>query len=57
MSTHDEVSQMLEDLENRAEKLTDWETSFVDSLQEQITRRPLSPKQIETLEKIWERVT
>ncbi len=57
MSTQDEVAQMLDDLEKRAEKLTDWETTFVDSVMEQIARRPLSAKQIETIEKIWERVT
>ena len=57
MSNQDEVAQMLDDLERRSEKLTDWETTFVDSVTEQMVRRPLSVKQIETVEKIWERVT
>ena len=57
MSNQDEVAQMLDDLERRSEKLTYWETTFVDSVTEQMVRRPLSVKQIETVEKIWERVT
>ena len=54
----DEYLTMLDDCEDRSEKLSDWECSFVDSLQRQITegRRP-SPKQIETLDNCWERAT
>jgi hypothetical protein len=55
----DEYVTLLEDCEKRSEKLTDWELSFVDSLQRQIIvqgRRP-SAKQIDTLDTIWERAT
>ena len=54
----DEYLTLLDDCEKRSERLSDWELSFVDSLQRQIAegRRP-SPKQIETLGTIWERAT
>lgn len=54
----DEYLTMLDDCERRESRLTDWERTFVDSLRDQITRghRP-SPKQIETLDNLWERVT
>ena len=54
----DEYLTMLEDCEKRSEQLTDWELNFVDSLQRQSAdgRRP-SPKQIDTLDNLWERAT
>jgi hypothetical protein len=54
----DEYMTMLEDCEKRSEKLTDWECSFVDSLQRQIAdgRRP-SAKQVETLEQAMSKKT
>lgn len=54
----DEYLTMLEDCATRSERLTGWERGFVDSLQRQIAagRRP-TPKQIETLDTIWERAT
>lgn len=57
MTTQDDVLQMLDDCEKRSEKLTDWELGFVDDVQKQIETRPLSLRQLETLERIWERVT
>ncbi len=58
MSVHDEHLTMVADCENRESKLTDWERSFVDSLRAQLERsRPLSQKQIDALDAIWERVT
>ena len=58
MSVHDEHLTMVADCENRESKLTDWERSFVDSLRVQLERsRPLSQKQIDALDEIWERVT
>ena len=54
----DEYLRMLDDCEKRESRLTDWERGFVDSLRAQIGRgRPPSPKQTETLDTIWERVT
>lgn len=49
---------LLDDCEKRSERLNDWECGFVDSLQRQIAegRRP-TPKQVETLDRIWERAT
>ena len=54
----DEYLAMLDDCEKREERLTDWERGFVDSLRRQIEEaRAPSPKQIETLDAIWERAT
>jgi len=54
----DEYQTLLDDCEKREERLTDWERGFVDSLGRQLAegRRP-SPKQVETLDGIWERAT
>ena len=58
MSTHDEHQQMVTDCENRESKLTDWEREFIDSLGDQLSAgRRLSEKQVEALDKIWERIT
>lgn len=53
-----EYMTLLDDCENREERLTDWERSFVDSLKRQLEQghRP-SQKQIETLDSLWERAT
>lgn len=54
----DEHKTMIEDCEKRESKLTDWERGFIDSLDNQLVNdRALSPKQIEKLDAIWERVT
>lgn len=54
----DEYVTLLDDCEKREDRLSDWERGFVDSLRRQIEqgRRP-SPKQIDTLDSLWERVT
>lgn len=54
----EEYITLLDDCEAREERLTDWERGFVDSLRRQIEqgRRP-SVKQIESLDKAWERAT
>ena len=53
-----EHSQMLEDCVARESRLTDWERSFVDSLQRQLEAgRTLSEKQSDTLDEVWERAT
>lgn len=50
--------QMVQDCETRESKLSEWERSFIDSVGKQLADdKTLSPKQIETLDKIWERVT
>lgn len=54
----DEYDQMLRDCAARSSALTRWERGFVESLQSRIAAGlPLTPKQCETLDKIWERVT
>lgn len=58
MSAHDEHQQMVKDCIDREAKLTDWERSFIDSIERQIAQgRALSQKQADTLDSIWERVT
>jgi SMC interacting uncharacterized protein involved in chromosome segregation len=53
-----EYERMLSDCEKRESRMTEWEQSFIDSLSVQIGRgRIPSAKQIETLERIWEKVT
>jgi phosphoserine phosphatase len=54
----DEYLRMLEDCEQRESRLTDWEREFVDSLRQRLDRgHGLTPKQIECIDKIWERAT
>lgn len=60
MSTQwtDEYQRMLDDCEKRESRMTEWEQSFVDSLSAQLGRgRIPTAKQIETLDRIWEKVT
>ncbi len=58
MSAHDEHQQMVKDCIDREAKLTDWERSFIDSIERQLAQdRLLSQKQADTLDSIWERVT
>ena len=53
-----EYETMLDDCENRDRLLTDWERGFIDSLRKFIEHdRVPSAKQIEVLDRIWERVT
>lgn len=44
MSAHDEHQQMVKDCIDREAKLTDWERSFIDSIERQLaTGRRLQP--------------
>ena len=53
-----EYLTLVEDCEKRESRLTEWETRFIDSIRRQLEEeRALSPKQSETLDNIWERVT
>lgn len=55
---YDEVLEQIGDCENRSEKLSDWELQFIDSIGQQLSKTgSLSSKQLETLDKIWEKVT
>ena len=54
----DEYLTMVDDCEKRESQLTEWESGFIDSIGVRIGNdMPLTIKQIETLESIWERVT
>lgn len=49
---------MVEDCEKRESGLTEWEAGFIGSIRTRLEQeKPLSTKQTETLDKIWERVT
>lgn len=54
----DEYRQMLDDCEARESRLTDWERGFIDSIHDQLgADRGVTARQIEILDRIWERVT
>ena len=54
----DEYLTMVDDCEKRESRLTEWEHGFIDSIRSQLEKeKPLTQKQTETLEKIWERAT
>jgi len=54
----DEYAQMVSDCEERESQLSEWETDFIASISEYLDdEHPLSQKQVETLERIWEKVT
>lgn len=58
MSTdYDDILQMLDDLEKRESKLTEWESGFVESCAERAAKSVLSPAQCARIEAIWDRVT
>lgn len=53
-----EYMTMVEDCEKRESSLTEWEVEFIDSIRHRLEReQPLSAKQTEILEKIWDRAT
>lgn len=54
----EDPQQLIEDCIARESRLSDWEKSFIDSIGNQLAAgRSLSAKQLEALEKIWEKVT
>lgn len=54
----DEYLTMVDDCEQRESRMTEWEAGFVDSIRHRLEQeKPLSEKQTETLDRIWERVT
>jgi hypothetical protein len=59
MSTwSDEYLQMVTDCENRESRVNDWERGFLDGVRYRLeSGEGISPRQIETLDRIWERVT
>lgn len=54
----DEWSTLVEDCENREQRLSDWERQFIDSIRRQLDAgRPLTTKQADTLSNIWDKIT
>jgi hypothetical protein len=50
--------QWIDDIEDEAsDKLTEWETNFIASINTQLTYRDLTQPQAETLEKIYVKYT
>lgn len=50
-----EIHTMIDDCMKRESKMTDWERGFISSLYEQFDN--FTPKQIERLNIIWEKIT
>lgn len=58
MSTAEEITQMLDDIEKRESRLSDWESGFVDSISNRLREGlNLTDKQDQKLTAIWDRVT
>lgn len=54
----DEYARMAKDCEKRESRLTEWEKGFIASIRSRLqSENPLTIKQTETLDLIWERVT
>ncbi len=55
MNEHeDEISTMIDDCIKRESRMSQWERDFIQSISE---KDSLTERQVETLEKIWEKVT
>jgi hypothetical protein len=49
-----EQEQMVEDCENREERLSDWDRGFIDSIAKRLRDGfSLTTKQVEKLDEIW----
>lgn len=58
MSTPEEITQMIHDIEQRESRLDDWQRGFVDSISKRLADGgSLTPKQDERLCEIWEKAT
>jgi len=54
----DEYITLIEDCEERSDRLSDWEAGFIDSLRRQLEEgRAPTQKQIDCLDSIWEKAT
>ena len=53
-----EYQMMVNDCEDRESLLSEWETTFIESVGEQIAEKEfITIKQVAILERIWEKVT
>ena len=54
----DEYRQLIEDCRNRAQYISSWDADFLDSIEGRLDKNvPLTQKQIDVLDSIWERAT
>ena len=54
----DEYRTQIEDCRKRERHLTAWDADFLDSIESRLDdKKPLTPKQVECLDGIWERAT
>jgi hypothetical protein len=54
----DEYREMIDDCQSRADRMSEWESGFMDSIEEQLhDTKSLSPKQVDILNRVWEKVT
>lgn len=54
----DEYYVLIADCRKRERHLSAWDADFLDSIESRLDdKKPLTPKQIECLEGIWERAT
>lgn len=53
-----EYFQLITDCRKRDDKISAWDADFLDSIEARLhDRKPLTPKQVEVLDNIWERAT
>ncbi len=58
MSIDDDAMQLIEDCENREDRLDDWSVNFIDSVRRQIeSGKSLTLNQRTKLDEVWERAT
>lgn len=54
----DEYRTLINDCRKRDTKISSWEADFLDSISERLDdNRPLTAKQVETLDNIWNKAT
>jgi len=49
-----EIATMIDDIMNRSNKLSEWEQNFISDM---YGREEFTPRQLEKIDQIWERVT
>lgn len=57
MDIQDEYKQMIIDCQNRKARMSEWEQKFINNLYNLMDIQTFSKKQIEILNKIWDRIT
>ena len=58
MSTWTDIYQNMVNDCIQSDRMTDWETNFMESIKQRLQKqKPLSAKQTETLDNIWQKIT